>query len=73
MEGLKGWTHNGNGNAQTFQMYLDLVACKSYSWTVFLDAECNPSGKTILWSDFKVGEDSKKELFGRENILKYCN
>lgn len=73
MSGLQGWTPNGDGNAQTFKTVMDLSACTSYSWTVALDAECNPSGKAILWTDFKVDEDSKKEKFERENILKYCN
>ncbi len=73
MEGLEGWTHNGNGNAQTFKTGINLTACTTYAWTVSLDAECNPSGKAILWTDFKVGEDSKKEDFELENIVKYCN
>lgn len=73
MEGLEDWTHNGNGNAQTFKRTLNLTACTAYVYTVTLDAECNPSGKAILWTDFKVGEDSKKELFELENIVKYCN
>lgn len=73
MEGLTGWTHNGNGNAQTWKTVMDLDACSTYSWTVTLDAECNPSGKTILWTDFNVGEDSKKEAFALENIVKSCS
>lgn len=66
------WTHNGNGNSQTWKTRMDLTACTEYSWTVFLDANCSGnSGHSNLWTDFTVNEDSKKGDL--TNIVKTCD
>jgi hypothetical protein len=68
---LSSWTHNGNGQSQTWQTTMDLTACTVYSWTVFLDANCSGnSGQSNLWTDFKVNDVSKKG--GLPNITKSC-
>jgi hypothetical protein len=52
---LYGWTYNG----QTMQTTMDLEACEIYTFIVNLSCKDlnNPQNK---WTDFKVGDDSKK-------------
>lgn len=69
------FTQNGNGNDTTFSADLDLVACQTYAWMFGLSADCRGNGKTEanLWTDFKVGDISKREQFELHKIVKSCN
>lgn len=69
VSGLEGW----DGNGVTRQLSLDFVACDEYSWTVELDTNCNGGGQkeANLWTDFKVGDESKKND-ETPNITKNC-
>ncbi len=55
----EGWAQTGAG--QTMQTVMDLKACDKYTWTVTLKANCSGHSPTSnVWTDFKVGEVSKK-------------
>ena len=70
--GLEDWTHNGNGNSQTYEMHMDIESCETYQWSVILIKDCNGSApKNNLWTDFKVNDLSKKGDL--ENITQICN
>lgn len=76
--GLDGWNENG----VTRQMGMDLVACKTYSWTVELTPKCSGnSPNSNVWTDFKVenndgdtSNDSKKNISEpTPNIVRSCS
>lgn len=51
------WSTNGS----TRQKTMSFTKCEPVSWTVTLQPDCaGHSGKSNVWTDFKVGEDSKK-------------
>lgn len=55
----EGWAQAGQG--QTMHATMDLTACEVYTWTVTLAANCSGgSGKSNVWTDFKVNDFSKK-------------
>lgn len=66
--GLTGFSPAG----VTMQKTMDLVACETYSWEVVLTPDCNGAQKNSnVWTDFKVGDESKKgEL---DNIVISCS
>lgn len=68
VDGLGDWSINGS----TWQKTLDLKAMATYSWTVFLNADCRGTGQpnANLWTNFTVNGESKK--CGLKNIVKSC-
>ncbi len=61
---------NGTSSSRTESM--DLDACSVYSWTVSLSGDCSGnSGKSNLWTDFKVNEVSKKNE-NTPNLTQNC-
>jgi len=50
-----------NSKSSTRTESMDFDACSVYNWTVFLEADCSgQSGKSNVWTDFKVNDVSKK-------------
>ena len=59
--GLNGFTQNGNGNASVWSTTSSFEACKTYTYEVTLTPDCSgKSGNSNVWTDFKVGGESKK-------------
>jgi len=55
----KTWSNNG----QTMQKEMDLIACKTYNWTLKMTKDCNAgTPNNNVWTDFKVDNISKKNL-----------
>ena len=51
------WSTNGS----TRQKTMSFIKCEPVSWTVTLTPDCSGhSGKSNVWTDFKVNDDSKK-------------
>lgn len=65
--GLEAWEDKG----ETKQKTMDLEACKEYTWTVTLTANCKgKADENNAWTDFTVNTVSKKgEL---DNITQSC-
>ena len=62
-----------NGNSSSRSETMDLNACNVYTWTVFLTGDCSGnSGKSNLWTDFKVNDVSKKNA-ATPNIEQSCS
>lgn len=59
---IENWKNNGNGaTSSTNQTTMNLEACHTYEWTLTLEKDCSGhSGKSNLWTDFKVNDVSKK-------------
>jgi len=55
----ENWSNEG----QTMQKETDLIACKTYSWTLKMTKDCNGNTpNNNVWTDFKVDNISKKNL-----------
>lgn len=63
----ESWLTNGS----TRQKIMSFTECESVSWTVTLTPDCNGhSGQSNVWTDFKVGDVSRKG--GLANIVLDC-
>ena len=74
VEAPEGWHNNDKGNSSAWKNSINLEACSTYNWTFTLTSDCNNIGQNVanLWTDFNVGEDSKKN-YATPNIQKSCN
>jgi hypothetical protein len=67
------FSQNGNGHAQTYSATLSFTKCEPVSWTVTLAPNCSgSSNNSNVWTDFKVNDDSKKDINGLANIVIPC-
>lgn len=67
--GLDDWSVEG----VTRQITMDLVACKTYTWTVDLTPDCSgKSPNSNVWTDFKVNDISKRNS-GTPTIVESCS
>lgn len=61
VSGLLEFTRNGNDNSSVWSATLSFDACTTYTWTVVLSPDCSGKSKNSnVWTDFKVGGESKK-------------
>lgn len=71
--GLTGFVQPGNGNGQVYQQTMELNACEEYTWTLTFQPYCNGNQpNSNVWTDFKVGGVSKKDIRGLQNIILPC-
>lgn len=71
-QGLEGFTRNGKENSSVWSATRSFEACKSYTYTVTLTPDCSGnSNSSNVWTDFKVGGESKKGELA--NIVIACS
>jgi hypothetical protein len=70
VEGLDDkWSIKGS----TYQKVMSFEKCVPVTWTLKLQGDCNSgnSGKSVVWTDFKINDISKK-LKEEDNLIQVC-